>query len=197
VNVRFGALMGALGPEESFRYVSAIFVHFGILHIGLNLLALAYLAQQLEPALGTARYIVLFVVSGALGFVVSNVYYGVHGPLTGGASGALFGLVGAFLAELHVKRDPRLKEVLLRFGIYAVILALVFPVNNAAHLGGLVSGFGLGQLFARETRAMRLGGFMTILAAVCLLAVFGSLAASHASDTWKQLRVIELQSGVR
>jgi len=197
VTVRFGGLWGPLGRLEPFRHVSAIFIHFGILHLGLNMLALTSLSRYLEPSLGSARYAVLFVVSGTLGFVASELYYGAAGPPTGGASGSLFGMMGAFLAELQVRRDPRLKEVLIQFAIYAVVFALVFPVNNAAHLGGLVAGFGLGQLYARERRAMRFGRVMPVLAGVCVISVFGSLVAANASDAWKQIRVQEIQSGAR
>lgn len=197
VLVRFGVLWDGLGRIEPLRYVSAIFIHFGIIHLGLNMLGLVNLSRYLEPSLGSARYAVLFVVSGALGFVASDMYYGVMSPRTGGASGSLFGLMGAFLAELQVRRDPRLKDVLIQLAVFAVVFAVVVPVNNAAHLGGLAVGFGLGQLFARERRAMHLGRLMSVLAAMCLLVAVGSLVAANASDVWKQLRVEELQSGAR
>jgi hypothetical protein len=62
-------------------------------------------------------------------------------PPTAGASGAIFGLVGAQIAEMRRARDPRLKDVLLQYLAYAVAFALLLSVNNAAHLGGFVLGY--------------------------------------------------------
>ena len=158
--IRWGALggnpiYGSLGAVQPWRYLSAMFVHFGALHILFNMMALWDFGRATEQRLGSARFVIIFVGTGIVGFVASDVWFTLvrQAPyLTAGASGGLFGLVGTLIGYLYARRDPIWKKFLVRFAILAAIFAIALPVNNAAHIGGFASGVPLGYLAYKETR---------------------------------------------
>jgi rhomboid protease GluP len=196
--LRWGALWGPLGRSEPWRYLSAMFVHFGILHILFNMMTLNDLGRLLEPRLGSARYVIAFLITGVCGFVVSDFWYSWTGTLTltAGASGGLTGLIGVLIGFLYAHRDPAWKQVLTRVAVYAVILAMLMPVNNAAHLGGFVAGLPFGYLFGRERRPWQRNAVFAALAGLCVVASFASIALSHLAPVWKEARQEELHRGL-
>ncbi|MEY4549539.1 MAG: hypothetical protein RL685_5734 [Pseudomonadota bacterium] len=145
--LRWGALAGNLGPSQPWRYFTAMFVHFGLLHLGFNLLTLISFGRSLERLLGTSRFTVLLLVSGALGFVASDVWDSLlpQRQITGGLSGGIFGLMGAEVGLRFAGRDEGWKRAGISALGYAAVMALLpgVNVNNAAHLGGLIAGAGL------------------------------------------------------
>lgn len=153
--VLVGGIFGSLVDEEPFRLLSAVFVHLGIDHLLFNMAALVSLGRSIENRIGGARLVVLFVVTGILGFAASRVYFGPVSPPTAGASGALFGFVGHEIGTLLSRRDPRARELIFQQLAYAVGFALLFSVNNAAHAGGFLAGIGLGYWFEREAERRR------------------------------------------
>ncbi len=194
--VRFGSLfshplLGNLATHEPWRLLSAVFMHFGLLHLGMNLLSLVSLGRSLEPHFRSARFAIVFVLTGIAGFWVSKLWYGQEPNHTAGASGAVFGLVGAYSGVLLGSRNPNWKRVLVNNLIYAAILGFVLPANNAAHLGGFFAGFLLGLLFEKEPQPRRRDGLMQLLAALCLLASVASLVASSQSPIWKEFQRLE------
>lgn len=146
--LRWGALAGDLGWHEPWRQLSAMFVHFGLLHIGFNVLALVSFGRVLERVLGSARFTVLLLVTGALGFVASDLWYVLFPPaqITGGLSGGIFGLLGAEVGLRLAARDDGWKRAAVSGAGYALMMGLIpgQTVNNAAHVGGLLSGVLLG-----------------------------------------------------
>jgi membrane associated rhomboid family serine protease len=176
---------------EPWRILSACFVHFGVIHIAMNMTSLLYLCRQLEPAIGSVRLLILYVVSGTASFVVSLAYYS-HMRLpvpTAGASGAVFGLAGALLGFLLRRRDERWKAWLVQFVPAAVIFGLApIGINNAAHIGGFVAGFLLGLLFAPGA-PQRSRAWQKALAAVCAVAVVASLVLARLSE-WSETMAI-------
>jgi rhomboid protease GluP len=179
--LRFGALAGRLGAEEPFRMLSAVFVHMSLLHVGMNMLTHLSFARQLEHTLGAARLCVLFVLSGFLGFLVSEVWYGWSGPPTAGASGAVFGEIGAIVGILYARRDPMWKKALARNVVLALILAILLPVNTAAHFGGFFAGILIGFGLSKEIVTLRLHRTMAVLAALSLVASVASVVLSAMS----------------
>jgi rhomboid protease GluP len=147
--------LGASHPYPFFydhqwwRLVTAMFLHGGLLHLGMNMASLLQLGPALEELYGSARYLFLYVFTGAFGYLVS-VY---TGHFSVGASGALFGLVGAMLA-ITTKRGGSFMRSLRNQLISSVVIMLVlgfsgvFRIDNFAHIGGLAAGFALGKLFA-------------------------------------------------
>jgi len=184
--LRAGAMLTVprLVAMEPWRLLSACFVHFGLLHIGMNMLGLLNLCRLLEPAIGSVRLLILYVVTGIVGFAASLAYYSVthHPSPTAGASGAIFGLMGAILGFMFRRRDERWKTWLAQSVGYSLLFGFVMPnVNNSAHLAGLVSGAGLGWLFG-EGAPRPSSPWQRVLAGVCALAVVASLVLARMSD---------------
>jgi rhomboid protease GluP len=129
------------------RLVSAIFVHIGVIHLLFNSYALIFIGPLLEELLGRERFLVIYVGTGVFGFVVSNAYnHPAH--VTAGASGAIFGLIGAgiILSRKWAAWGSILKEQLVHWAIYGMGYGLLVGANNAAHIGGFLSGMGLAFL---------------------------------------------------
>lgn len=155
---------GALDPArvwsgELWRLFSALFLHAGLLHVGFNLFVLFQIGRLLEPALGTSRFLMVYLISGVVGFACSLLW---HSTLVLGASAAVFGLIGAMLAVMLVAPrqlfQPRLVKSLVFFVVLNVSVGVVLNqvsslegmVDNAAHLGGLVCGFLFGLAFSKD-----------------------------------------------
>lgn len=199
--LRWGGLMnfagrGGLGritAQEPWRWLSAMFVHFGALHLGMNLMTLVALGRELEPRLGSGRFGVVFLGSGIIGFIASDVWCAITGnpSLTGGASGGLYGLIGALIGYLFARKDPRYRAILIEVIVLGVAMALLFPVNNAAHVGGFVAGFPLGMLFFREKRPWRLDLFFGAAAGVLTILSLVSIGLSMRSPLVRQAKQAE------
>ncbi len=155
-----GGLLSFLGPSSMSLYklgatgtipmvegrwwtlVTAIYLHGGLLHIFFNMLFLRQIAPQVEELFGTMRLIFIYTFAGVLGFIVSN-FVGI--PFTIGASGSLFGLLGALVAYGRV-RGGVFGDAVYRAGIQNALIMFMFGflmsgVNNWAHGGGFIGGF--------------------------------------------------------
>lgn len=147
--VRYGALVPALAAGgEPWRMLSHAFVHGGFLHLLLNTLALLMFGPLLEARLGSARLCLLYWLGALGGAVVATLANDWFLLLVGG-SGALFALFGAALASV-MRQGRHLLEFLDYYGPRQLLLmillnfafGLMVPViSNAAHFGGLVTGF--------------------------------------------------------
>jgi rhomboid protease GluP len=147
---------------------TAIYLHGGVLHILFNVLWIRQLGPAVEQLFGPARLVVIFTVSGAIGFVVSNW---VGHPFTIGASGAVFGLLGAIVA-FGKKRGGVFGAMVLRQYGYMALLMFVLSffiraVNNAAHAGGFVGGL-LAGLLVSLAEHRRETALDWVLAALCI-----------------------------
>ena len=144
-----GALY-ALGATGAFPWAqgrwwtifTAIYLHGSLLHILFNLMWVRQLAPPVEELFGRARLVVIFTVSGALGFVVSNLW-GI--PFTIGASGAVFGLLGAMVRYGRSRGGAFGLAVFRQYGQWALVvfvMGFLMPgVNNLGHAGGFVGGY--------------------------------------------------------
>jgi len=179
--------------QEWWRLLSAVFLHFNLLHLVMNLFGLVQLGGQLERRWGAARALCLFLLAGVGGFVVSCFWYGVESRVpTAGASGGIFGQLGALIGLLIVQRVPEWKNLVLQNLAMAVVIGLVMNVNNAAHLGGFVLGFGLGYLFEKERVRPLTTRVLGVLAVCGVLASVGSLLLSAKSPVVAVQRLHEL-----
>lgn len=186
--IRFGALLGLAFPDEPWRLLSAVFVHSSLLHIGLNMLALLSFGRSIEPHLRTARFLVLYVASGALGYV-GTLWWRGDMAFSVGASGSIFGLLGALIAVLMVRRNPGWHRVLVSNLILAAALAFFSSrIDHAAHIGGFVAGFSIGLLFELERHPRRRDKPAAILSAGLVLASLASVVLSVQSPIWKQVK---------
>lgn len=133
---------------EPWRLVTSMFLHFGIIHLAVNMFALFNLGRYLEPSMGTARFLLLYFFCGiaaGLASLILNVFSN-----SAGASGAIFGLYGYWLAvTLIVSFHDRAKRnaVLSNFAIFVVINAFItfrMSVDLAGHIGGCLAGILIG-----------------------------------------------------
>jgi membrane associated rhomboid family serine protease len=194
--LRFGELFGPIVPYEPFRLLSAAFVHANVLHIVFNAGALLYLGRFVEGEFGSARFAVLFVLSAVGGFALA-VFWNPYVRVVG-ASGGIFGLIGAMTAMFLVRRDPVLKRAVVQMLIYALIMTFVFPrISISAHLGGLAVGVVVGLFFELTRRTRGLDKVMVVLAVLAVGASVGSVVLSNRSPFWKEVRLQEELRGSR
>ncbi|HZQ91387.1 MAG TPA: rhomboid family intramembrane serine protease [Terriglobales bacterium] len=156
--LRWGANLGTLTLDRDWwRLLASVFVHIGVVHIAVNMWSLWNAGQLAEHIYGRATYLFLYLFTGAAGSVASAAWH----PFTpsAGASGAIFGVVGALLVTFKFGKLELPHEVvkpvlssLTAFTLFNVIFGAVRGgVDNAAHLGGLLSGALIGALMNRAT----------------------------------------------
>lgn len=133
---------------EYYRIITSGFLHFSFLHVGMNMFLLWQLGQLLEPAMGRTRFTLLYFVA-MIGGAAGALIIGPEG-LTGGASGAVFGLMAAAAVGLHQRGiNP------MRTGIgTTLILNLVFTfaipgISIGGHLGGALTGAAVGYVLLK------------------------------------------------
>lgn len=149
----FGMFGAAIAAGEWWRLATAPFVHSGLAHLGVNMLALWILGGIVEPLLGRLRYATVYLTSALGGAVVS---YGLTNPgvVSVGASGAVFGLLGATLVVL-VKLRRDVTGILVLLGIN-VAVGFVFPfIDWRAHFGGFVVGLVVTGAFVYPPQRLR------------------------------------------
>ncbi|CAM5736335.1 Rhomboid family intramembrane serine protease OS=Streptomyces alboniger OX=132473 GN=CP975_17860 PE=3 SV=1 [Streptomyces alboniger] len=172
----FAPTMG-VADGEWYRLVTSMFTHQEYWHIGFNMLSLWWLGGPLEAALGRARYLAVYFISGLAG---SALAYLLASPSTAtlGASGAIFGLFGA-TAVLVRRRNYDMRPI-----IALLVINLIFTFNPGfniswqAHIGGLVAGVITGYAMIntpRERRALvQYGTCALVLAVIVLMTVLRS-----------------------
>ncbi len=131
---------------QIWRLVSAQFLHGGLMHIGFNMYVLYSIGPELERIYRAPKFLLVYLGAGWMGCLSSLIWSGA----SVGASGAIFGLAGAFLAISLRKRayfDAFGSQMLFFIGInLAIGFAGFFNVDNFGHIGGLVGGFILGNI---------------------------------------------------
>ena len=174
-----GSLAG-VAHGEWWRLITAAFLHYGPVHLGMNMLALWWFGGVVERALGRGRFLLLYLVAGlagSAGALIAN-------PLTPtvGASGAIFGILGALLI-LEYQATGRFTGQAMT--LIVINLAFSFAVSNISyggHIGGLIGGI-LGMLaFSRFGRGHAAYGRLGLLGVASLLAIG---VASVAIAYWK------------
>jgi rhomboid protease GluP len=149
--------------------LTAIYLHGSLLHIAFNVLWIRQLGPAVEELFGRARLIIIFTAAGVVGFVASNAL-GI--PFTVGASGSIFGLLGAMVAFGRKRGGTFGTLVLRQYGQWALLLFVLgffmAGVNNFAHAGGFVGGLlaGLALSFEEQRRE---SGRDQLLAAACVV----------------------------
>ena len=163
-----------------YRLITAMFIHYGLIHLLVNMWALWVLGRNLEAALGPLRFLALYLLAGIGGNVTSYVIS--PNALAAGASTAIFGLFAAIFVILRrLKRDTS-----AIIGVLVVNLVLTFSISSISwqgHLGGLVTGAMVGTILAYAPRTNRnlvqFAGCGAVLAMLLLLTV-ARMAASAA-----------------
>jgi membrane associated rhomboid family serine protease len=186
-----GALLGSseypplagqgVAHGQWWRIVSGGFLHENLLHIGFNMWVLYYLGLMLEPALGRLRFALIYGVSllaGSLGALLVSPH-----ALTVGASGAVFGIMGAAAVEMRARQIPLMQSGVGGLIVLNLIISFTLPgISWGGHVGGLVGG-------AAAALVLQLGDryrARALALAACVLlgagAVAGSLASAKSSE---------------
>jgi membrane associated rhomboid family serine protease len=170
--------MGAMQPiavadGQFWRLFTAMFLHVGLLHIALNAYFFWLFGRMVEASFGKTWMVLIYVVAGFLASVASYAF----GPVTTlavGASGAISGVFGAFIAYNYRRRQHAMNAANLRMALTVIVLNAVIAIGYSsidwrAHVGGLVAGFALGYLAdssgpARQRAVVRFAGVATLVA---------------------------------
>ncbi len=185
--IHWGTNFGPLTMDgQWWRLFTCMFVHFGFLHIFFNMWVLYDIGRMVERFFGGLYFLALYLFSGLAASMSSLLWH--SGVNSAGASGAIFGIIGGMLAFLLRKDNDlplsfmkRYRNVLTLFVAYALIFSFTqHGIDNAAHVGGLVSGFLMGFLLARPLdlerrksgqipRILRAGAFGAVVLTVMWL----------------------------
>ncbi|HWD11507.1 MAG TPA: rhomboid family intramembrane serine protease [Solirubrobacteraceae bacterium] len=186
-----GALLGSseapglagegVAHGQIWRIVTGGFLHENLLHIGFNMWVLYYLGTMLEPALGRLRFGAIYAVSllcGSLGALLVSPH-----SITVGASGAVFGIMGAAAVEMRARQIPLMQSGV--GGLIVINLIISFTLSGISwggHVGGLIGGalaaLAFQQAERRRAQALALAACVVIAAA----AVGGAIATSKSSE---------------
>ena len=150
VLILFGAKVNSLILQgEVWRLVTSMFLHIGLLHLAFNLYALYALGSLAEELFGRVRYIIIYFASGVLGSIASFLFVN---ALSAGASGAIFGVLGALVP--YARKHKYLwnsgfgKNLVVIIAINLSLGVFQSGIDMSAHIGGLIGGLILGKLFS-------------------------------------------------
>jgi membrane associated rhomboid family serine protease len=180
-----GAMIPVLVAQgEWYRLVTAMFLHIGLFHLLLNCFAIYVFGGLVEQALGSARFLTIYLVTGFAGSAASFAF-GDPARAAAGASGAVFGLLGAWLVFNFRRRSLMLGRANVQWALMLIGINLVFGlviprIDWLAHAGGLVAGVAAG--FAAEGIGRRTARTASQVAGlVVLVAVSAALVAWRAA----------------
>jgi rhomboid protease GluP len=140
-----------LPHHDYWQLLAAMFLHFGVLHLVMNLWALYQLGGVFEVLFGTRRFLMTYFGTGLAASIAAAIFVGPD-TLSAGASGAIFGILGALIPA--IRRSPRWRhqpwtrgflQQLIGWAVINIIIGFSVPgIDNSAHLGGFVAGLLLG-----------------------------------------------------
>lgn len=162
---------------DIYRLLSSVFVHASFLHLFCNMYALYVIGPQLESYIGRYKYLIIYLVSGITGNLLSMVF---SSNMSIGASGAIFGLFGALLYfgyHYRVYLGTVIKSQLIPLIVLNLIIGFMVPnIDNAAHIGGLIGGIlmtiALGVKY-KSSRFEKVNGAIVMLIYVAFLVYMG------------------------
>lgn len=184
------------------RLITNIFIHFGFIHLAMNMYCLYTVGIYLEPMLGKVRYLTAYLCTGVLAGIVS-LWWHKEWVNSAGASGAIFGIYGLFLALLTTKLIPEKirKTLLLSIGIfvaYNLIYGLKSGIDNSAHVGGLVTGFvfGYGIVYSikKEKEKLPVAWMIPAIALLTVLITYVYLAQNKIPLAERTIAINELKT---
>ena len=149
-NRRFEVMDG-----QWWRLFTAVFLHSGILHLISNIVGLVIAAKFIEPIMGRKNYFILYLLSGLFGSLASILWY--ENTVCVGASGAILGLYGAILGLVYQGAYPKVRKRYI-FVLISIFVGLSLRgglaegIDNAAHIGGLLSGVVIGTVLYKYNR---------------------------------------------
>ena len=156
--------MAGVTHGEWWRLITAAFLHYGPIHLGLNMLALYWFGPVLEQIIGRWRYLLLYLVAGLAGS--AGALYVSPNDITVGASGAIFGVLGALLVLERRGMISSGGQILMLIILNLIFTVAVPGISIGGHIGGLAGGIVLMLAFTHFRRSVQLS-----LAAAAVMAV--------------------------
>jgi rhomboid protease GluP len=164
---------------QFWRLLTSVFLHFSLVHIFFNMVVLVYIGSLLEFKLGKWNFLVLYLCTGIIASVASISFH--YTEVTGGASGAIFGLFGILLALLSTDFYERSARTAFLISTGIVVAYNIIPVgetvDHAAHFAGLISGYLFGWLaylgFNHKNTFIKKWGIAVIGCTIVILLVAG------------------------
>lgn len=175
--VDFAQINGAVASNgDYYRIFTAMFLHFGLIHIGSNMFVLYLVGPQLERVLGWWRFLACYLIAG-IGGGVATYAFSAEGNSSAGASGAIFGLF-AVLVVVARTLNADIRGILGTIALNLVITFSVPGISVTDHIGGLVTGGVLGLIITRAPRrpALQATGLAGVLALLVLVALLRTAA---------------------
>jgi len=176
---RFGALTSPLPASQWWRLITAMFVHIGVVHLAFNMFALFLFGAAIEQRYGKSRFLMLYLGAGVLGSATSLAYS--NSALSAGASGAIFGIIGAGVAMAVWNRHRPEMRGQLRSWIFLIAINVFIGIQTPridlrAHIGGLLGGFVIASAFEASVRqrgaaraALQIAGYTVVAVASYML----------------------------
>lgn len=171
----------AIADGQYWRLFTAMFLHLGILHIAFNAYALWLFGRTVERDYGRGQMLLIYVISGFLASVASYAWADPR-TLSVGASGAIFGIFGAFIVYNYRRRHTAMGNANLRSAVMLIVLNTLLAfgfrgIDWRAHLGGLIAGLACGLIAEGwgsqgQRRAIRVVGYLGLLAVGTALVVW-------------------------
>ena len=202
VHIKWGANYAPLTlTGDWWRLITSTFIHFGIIHVGMNIYCLYMIGNYLEPMLGKPKYLTAYLCTGVFASLVS-LWWHKGATFSAGASGAVFGMFGLFLALLTTSLIPKqVRQSLLQsigiFIAFNLLYGMKGGIDNSAHIGGLVSGFVIGYLFLYSIKKEKTGQKLVWVLPVLLLITAGVtycyLQQNKGEDTIRKQAVNEVK----
>ncbi len=169
---------GGISDGEYYRLLTSMFLHFGVVHLLMNMWALWVVGRILEGVLGPIRFLALYLVAGLGGSLAVYLFNPLG--LTAGASGAVFGLFAAlFIVLRRLKRDTSSIVPLL---VINIIISFVPGISLAGHFGGLITGALVAFVFAYappKNRNLYAGAAVGMILALIAVGVMVQTSAIH------------------
>lgn len=159
---------------EIWRLFTSMFLHIGVIHLMVNMYALYVIGRQVEGFMGRWKYLVIFIVSGFLGSLLSVV---LHEGVSAGASGAIFGLLGSLLYfgyHYRLYLGTVLKTQIIPVIILNLAIGFILPgIDNFAHIGGLIGGYLITSALGVPGKSKKADQINGIVVLVLLVAFLG------------------------
>ena len=202
--LKWGADFGPLTlTGDWWRAVTCNFIHIGAFHLLMNMYAFMYVGLLLEDLIGSRRMFMSYLLTGLCSAVFSLYMHGE--TISAGASGAIFGLYGIFLAFLFFHRIAKeqrkalLTSILIFVG-YNLVYGMKAGIDNAAHIGGLLSGFLLGIIYVcsykfEKADAQRTVSILGELGIFCIFLFSFLMLCKHVPPLYQDIRG-EWESGI-
>ena len=166
---------GSVMSGQYYRILTSVFTHRELFHLLSNCYALYIYGMMLEPAMGKWRYIAVYFTSGILGNLLTFAFI----PNSSiGASGAIFGLLGAIVA-IYFINPTSMNRDLMKAVLVCVVITTIYSftggINNFAHFGGLFGGFMMTCISVKGRRVKRLITSRVLMSVVLIICVAGSI----------------------